>query len=89
MPWIPTIRKDFLSRKPFDDRVTLAWSQYWHTNGLSLEAKQRISQVYYPDRGEAWGDLRHELEFSYGRMEYESIFLKYSFVYDNFSEDVQ
>ena len=81
----PVLRKDFLSRKPFDDRVTLAWNQYWHSNTLSLEAKQRISQVYYPDRDEAWGDLKHELEFTYGEWSVSNLF-KYSFAYDNFSE---
>jgi len=80
-----SLRRDFLSREPFDDRVVLGWNQYWYSTEMTLEAKQRISQIYYPDREEQWGVLRHELELDYGRWQASNLF-EYSFAYDNFSE---
>jgi len=80
-----SLRKDFLSQKPFDDRIALALNQYWQTNTLDLQAKQRISQTYYPDRNEKWGDLRHELALDYGKWSVINL-TEYSFAYNNFSE---
>ena len=80
-----SLRRDFLSREPFDDRVTLALSQYWHNNTQSLSAKQRISQEYYPDRDKKWGDLRHELMLEYGNWRISNL-LEYSFRYQGLSE---
>jgi len=80
-----SLRRDFLSHVPFDDKVTLALSQYWHGNDLALSAKQRISQIYYPDREKKWGDLRHELKLAYKNWEIENL-LMYSFKYRNLSE---
>ena len=80
-----SLRKDFLSREPFDDRVTLALSQYWHSNEQLLSAKQRISQEYYPDRDKKWGDLRHELMLEYRNWRITNL-LEYSFRYQGISE---
>ena len=80
-----SLRRDFLSREPFDDRVTLALSQYWYSNKRSLSAKQRISQEYYPDRDKKWGDLRHELMLEYENWRIVNL-LEYSFRYQGFSE---
>ena len=80
-----TLRKDFLSRQPFDDRIVLSLHQYWHADTLDLEAKQRISQTYFPDREEKWGNLRHELALSYGQWSVINL-AEYSFAHDNFSE---
>ena len=80
-----TLRKDFLSRKPFDDRIALSLNQYWHAHTLDIEAKQHISQTYFPDREEKWGNLRHELALNYGQWGMVNL-TEYSFVYDNFSE---
>ncbi len=79
------LRKDFLTRKPFDDKITLSLSQFWHGNTLDLGALQRVSQTYYPDRDEHWGDLRHELEFSYDKWKVINSF-EYSFEYQGLSE---
>jgi len=79
------LRRDFLSRKPFDDRLTMAMGQYWYGYDLALSAKQRISQTYYPDRVQKWGDLRHELEFGYKKWRMLNSF-EYSFEYDGLSE---
>ncbi len=79
------LREDFLSQVPFDDKVTWALSQYWYSNGLTLGAKQRVSQVYYPDKEEKWGDLRHELMLDYGKWHVTNL-LEYSFAYKGFSE---
>lgn len=79
------LRKDFLTRKPFDDRLTMSVGQYWYDYDLSLSAKQKISQTYYPDRVEKWGDLRHELELGYDRWKFLNRF-EYSFEYDGLSE---
>jgi len=80
-----SLRKDFLSREPFDDRVTLALSQYWYSNEQLLSAKQRISQEYYPDRDKKWGDLRHELMLEYRNWRIVNL-LEYSFKYQGISE---
>ncbi len=80
-----SLRKDFLSREPFDDRVTLALSQYWYSNEQLLSAKQRISQEYYPDRDKKWGDLRHELMLEYRNWRIVNL-LEYSFRYQGISE---
>jgi len=79
------LRKDFLTRKPFDDKLTLSLNQFWHHNSLDLGAMQRVSQTYYPDRDEHWGDLRHELEFSYNKWRVINSF-EYSFEYQGISE---
>jgi len=80
-----SLRKDFLSHKPFDDRVALAINQYWYIDDLDLQAKQRISQSYYPDRAEKWGDLRHELAFDHNKWSVVNL-SEYSFEYEHFSE---
>lgn len=80
-----SLRKDFLSHVPFDDRVTLALSQYWYGDDLTLGAKQRISQDYYPDRDKKWGDLRHELMLEYGNWSIVNL-SEYSFAYQGLSE---
>jgi len=79
------LRRDFLSTRPFDDRFTMAVGQYWYGYDLALSAKQRVSQTYYPDRAQKWGDLRHELEFGYKNWRLINSF-EYSFEYDGLSE---
>ena len=81
----PSLRQDFLSDLLFDDKLTFSLNQYWYSPDLSLHAKQRVSQGYYPDSSEKWGDLRHELALGYGKWSIVNLF-EYSFAYQNFSE---
>jgi len=61
------LREDFLIPEPLDERIALGLNQYWYAPSLDLQAKQRLSRTYYPDRGDQWGDLRHELSLHYGK----------------------
>jgi len=79
------LRKDFLIKEPIDDRLTFALNQYWYSYSQGLNAKQRVSQIYYPDRANKWGDLRHELELYHNNWSLINLF-EYSLEHKNFSE---
>ncbi len=78
-------QRDFVPQKPFDERITLQFGQFWYMNGNSLTLRHRVSQAYYPSDDEKWGDLRHELDLNYDEWSISNLFM-YSFEHNALSE---
>lgn len=68
-----SVKNNFITYKPYDDKIKFGFSHYYYTADKKLKFKQRISQVYYPEDEYKKGLFRHELAFTYKKWKFYDI----------------
>jgi len=68
-----------------EEQLRFSLSQYFYNEGMTLIFFQRLSQDYFPQRGDEMGELANEMEYHWKNWTFYNN-LRYAFAYDKVSE---